>query len=177
MSKAASAKAKQAEVWYALSNWIPPKTDEGYFPIDEPVTKHANHNQKDHGKWATGRSGRKATVQTETYGEYVEVQGVTTADGQRFKASTGGDAVPGGYNGFISLTSDTGEQAGRIDYQMLTGEAADRYGTDLTIGMVEVSPSFQRRGLGTALVDALRATFPGEEINIGYQTDDGAKLH
>jgi hypothetical protein len=36
MSKAASAKAKQAEVWYALSNWIPPKTDKGYFPIDEP---------------------------------------------------------------------------------------------------------------------------------------------
>lgn len=140
------------------------------------VTKHADHDQSSHGNWAKGRGGRKATLQTETYGEYVEVVGVTTADGQRFKASRGVDAVPGGLNGFISLTSDTGEQAGRISYQMLTGEAADRYGTDLTIGMVEVSPSFQRRGLGTALVDALRAEFPGEEINIGYQTDDGAKL-
>jgi ribosomal protein S18 acetylase RimI-like enzyme len=144
------------------------------------VSKHAEHDQKDHGKWATGRGGRKATLQTETYGEYgeyVEVQGVTTADGQRFKASNGGDAVPGGYNGYISLTSDTGEQAGQISYQMLTdADAAARYGTDLTISMVEVSPSFRRRGLGIALLDALQASFPEEEINPGYQTDEGAKL-
>jgi hypothetical protein len=45
-----------------------------------------------------------------------------------------------------------------------------------SIQTIVVSKSLQRRGYATALVQRLQAEFPGQEIDWGYVTDDGALL-
>jgi len=132
------------------------------------IGKHANHDQSTHGNWARG-----ARV---ALGSFGEVRNVTTTKGETFDAQEGGDAVPGGYNGYISLHDGAGKKIAYIDYQTLTGEAAARYGDDVLVAMVSVEPEFRRKGVGAALLEALQAKFPGRELDLGYLTAEGAAL-
>jgi 8-oxo-dGTP pyrophosphatase MutT (NUDIX family)/ribosomal protein S18 acetylase RimI-like enzyme len=44
------------------------------------------------------------------------------------------------------------------------------------VQMLKVSPENTRKGYGTALLKELQRKFPGTEISLGMQTDDGSKL-
>lgn len=87
------------------------------------------------------------------------------------KITTGGDAVPGGYNGyFAAWDRATGEKMGYLDYQSGKYDGVEQ----VTIAMVEVEPKHRRKGVATVLLDALRHDFPDAEIDPGYTTADGA---
>jgi ribosomal protein S18 acetylase RimI-like enzyme len=82
----------------------------------------------------------------------------------------GGDAVPGGYNGFFAVFDRaSGKRMGYIDYQSAWIDGAQ----EVMIGMVEVEPEFQRQGIATLLLKRLRHEFPGTEIDPGMTTSDG----
>lgn len=82
------------------------------------------------------------------------------------KILTGGDAVPGGYNGyFVAYDETSGEKMGYLDYQSA--------GDDVKIAMVEVEPAHRRKGVATVLLAALRNDFPDARIDPGYTTPDG----
>lgn len=87
-----------------------------------------------------------------------------------FTVSTGGDAVPGGYNGYVRLVEGpTGDQVGYLDWQ--TARASN----ELLVAMVEVAPLFRRQGLATAMLDyVLRFQFDHPmTVSWGATTPDG----
>lgn len=99
--------------------------------------------------------------------------------------SSGGDGVPGGYNGYFVAYDDHGKRLGYLDYQI-----ADR-GDTVVIAMVEVEPAARRQGIGLALVQRLQDEFSGRRGTIpdlpdytpeyrrivwGYTTDEGNAL-
>jgi GNAT superfamily N-acetyltransferase len=83
---------------------------------------------------------------------------------------SGGDAVPGGYNGyFVAYDEATGKKMGYIDFQSAKGYP-------VTIAMIEVEPEFQRQGVATALVRRLQQDFPDQELEWGMTTPEGEAL-
>lgn len=85
------------------------------------------------------------------------------------RVESGGDAVPGGYNGyFVAWCGDVA--VGYLDYQSCVWRG-ERY---VEIAMVETAEGFRRRGVATALLERLRGEFPGVEITAGMLTEDGA---
>jgi len=82
----------------------------------------------------------------------------------------GGDAVPGGYNGFFAVFDRaSGKRMGYIDYQSAREDGV----VDVKIGMVEVEPEYRRKGIATLLFKRLQHEFQGVKIDPGYTTDDG----
>lgn len=47
---------------------------------------------------------------------------------------------------------------------------------EVSVSMLSVHPSFRRQGIGRALLRRLQAEYPGQEIKLGMQTDQGGKL-
>ncbi len=85
--------------------------------------------------------------------------------------STGGDGVPGGYNGYVVAWAPGGEKAGYVDYQTETG------GDDVLIAYIEVDPAFQRQGIASMLIEyMLRYETPNRTLNWGMSTPDGSGL-
>jgi GNAT superfamily N-acetyltransferase len=83
---------------------------------------------------------------------------------------SGGDAVPGGYNGyFVAYDKATGAKMGYLDYQSAPG-------MNPLIAMVEVEPAYRRQGVATALVRRMQEDFPGQEIEWGMMTPEGVAL-
>jgi GNAT superfamily N-acetyltransferase len=87
--------------------------------------------------------------------------------------TTGGDAVPGGYNGHFVAWSDTGEKLGYLDYQTID-ESSRYFNNTVLIAMIEVEERFQRQGVATELLEALKREFPGREVDPGMMTEQGA---
>jgi GNAT superfamily N-acetyltransferase len=85
-----------------------------------------------------------------------------------WRIESGGDAVPGGYNGYFIAYAPDGTPAGYLDYQSATDD------DQVLIAMVEVQPTHRRKGLATLLLARLHEAFPGRTVRPGYQTDDGA---
>jgi GNAT superfamily N-acetyltransferase len=82
---------------------------------------------------------------------------------------SGGDAVPGGYNGyFLAFVGE--EVAGYLDYQSCVWQGEQC----VAIAMVHVNEGFRRQGVATALLARLREEFPGVDIDPGMLTGDGA---
>lgn len=95
------------------------------------------------------------------------------AEWHGFTASTGGDAVPGGYNGYVCLVDrPTGAEIGYLDWQTAAGR------DELLVAMVGVTASFRRRGLATAMLDyVLRYQFDrAMTVSWGATTPDGEAL-
>jgi len=100
------------------------------------------------------------------------------------KFDSGGDGVPGGYNGyFVAYDKNTGDKLGYIDYQTATGDKS------VLISMVKTEPEHRGKGVGLALVQRLQDEFSGgphpdipsyltdrKTIEWGMMTDEGAKL-
>jgi|SRR6266498_2313165 len=86
----------------------------------------------------------------------------------QWRIESGGDAVPGGYNGYFIAYASDGTLAGYLDYQSATGD------DEVLIAMVEVQPAHRRKGLATLLLARLRGEFPHRTVNPGYQTAAGA---
>ena len=87
--------------------------------------------------------------------------------------SSGGDAVPGGYNGYFVARDTKGQRLGYLDYQLTTDE---RWDGVVLIAMVEVEVEWRGRGVGMALVERLQQEFPERAIDWGYLTPEGASL-
>ena len=102
-------------------------------------------------------------------GNLLPADDVTLPDGREVSLSSYGDAVPGGYNGGWTLTDKTdGQQIGKISYQYAKGQ-------DPLIAWIEASPGRRGRGVSEALASRLMAEFPGQQIDPGMLTDDGAR--
>lgn len=91
-----------------------------------------------------------------------------------FVFASGGDAVPGGYNGSLYLRDTEDRTVGILDYQICTDPRWDD-GTVL-IAMIEVPEAERRKGRGTALIQRLQDEFPERRIDWGYMTPEGAAL-
>jgi hypothetical protein len=61
-----------------------------------------------------------------------------------------------------------GESVGRVDYTVFDGSPQ--------ISMVDVPEGMRRQGVGRELVQEMQRRFPGQEIDWGMMTDDGAAL-
>lgn len=85
-----------------------------------------------------------------------------------WRIESGGDAVPGGYNGYFIAYASDGRPAGYLDYQSASGD------DQVLIAMVEVRPAHRCQGLATLLLARLREEFPERTVRAGYQTADGA---
>jgi len=85
-----------------------------------------------------------------------------------WRIESGGDAVPGGYNGYFIAYAPDGTPAGYLDYQSASGD------DKVLIAMVEVFPIHRRQGLATLLLARLREEFPQRTVRPGYQTAEGA---
>jgi 5'(3')-deoxyribonucleotidase/GNAT superfamily N-acetyltransferase len=59
-------------------------------------------------------------------------------------------------------------QVGACEFVVFRGE--------VSVSMLSTHPSFRRQGIGRALLRRLQAEFPGQEIKLGMQTDQGGKL-
>lgn len=98
---------------------------------------------------------------------------------EHIKITSGGDAVPGGYNGYyVAYDRATGNKMGYLDYQSAKEVEETEVGTPVTteyvtIAMVEVEPEFRRQGVATVLLNALRNDFPDAVIDPGMTTPDG----
>lgn len=98
------------------------------------------------------------------------------------KFETGGDAVPGGYNGYIVARDAAGKRVGRLNYDTGGGPQFNMFGeridsgpsNEALISMVEVPPEYRRQGIGSAMLQHLRdEVLPGHEIVPGYTTPEG----
>ena len=70
---------------------------------------------------------------------------------------------------FSTMTAKVdGKVAGTLEYSEYEGKPS--------VKMVEVSPEYRRRGIGTKLLQELQKAYPDTEIDFGMLTDDGAKL-
>lgn len=90
--------------------------------------------------------------------------------------STGGDAISGGYNGYVVLWTDTGEKAGYLDYQTINGyQHWWREDDDYLplIAMVEVEPKFRRKHVATLLYHQAKRELDVTRMNPGYMTPEG----
>lgn len=94
--------------------------------------------------------------------------------GIQVEFSSGGDAVPGGYNGYFVARDGQGRRLGHLDYQLITDARWDD--GMVAIAMVEVETAERRRGLGMALVERLQGEFPERSIDWGYLTPEGMGL-
>jgi len=92
------------------------------------------------------------------------------------KFSSGGDVVPGGYNGYFVARGPDGERLGYLDYQSapLYTNSAGR--PTVLLAMVEVEPQWRRQGVATQLIERLLEDFPGHSLSWGYMTSGGAAL-
>lgn len=81
--------------------------------------------------------------------------------------SSGGDAVPGGYNGYYVAYDRNGRKVGYLDYQ--SSPDCD----NVLIAMVAVDPDHRRQGVATKLLDWARRNYPGKHFDPGYATADG----
>jgi GNAT superfamily N-acetyltransferase len=88
--------------------------------------------------------------------------------------SSGGDAVPGGYNGYFVARDAAGRRLGYLDYQMITDPQWDDQMVE--IAMVEVIETERRQGIGLALVERLQQEYPDRQIDWGYLTPEGMAL-
>lgn len=61
-----------------------------------------------------------------------------------------------------------GKVVGTLEYSEYEGKPS--------VKMVEVSPEYRRKGIGTKLLQELQKAYPNTEIDFGMLTDDGAKL-
>ena len=70
---------------------------------------------------------------------------------------------------FSTMTAKIdGKVAGTLEYSEYEGKPS--------VKMVEVSPEYRRKGVGTKLLQELQKAYPNTEIDFGMLTDDGAKL-
>lgn len=112
---------------------------------------------------------KKAKLNIAKYGknnEYSEVSSFEI-DGKTYSVSRGGDAVPGGYNGYL-VAFDGPNNIGYIDYQMVNGEKKAK------IAMVFTDEKYRRQGIAEALLDSFTAEYPDYEIDPGMTTEDGS---
>jgi ribosomal protein S18 acetylase RimI-like enzyme len=93
---------------------------------------------------------------------------VTLKSGRAAKIISGGDAVPGGYNGYYAaFDPKTGQKMGYLDYQSAYGDKT------IKIAMVEVYPIYRGVGVSDALLARLLVDCPDNLIDPGMQTADG----
>jgi GNAT superfamily N-acetyltransferase len=78
------------------------------------------------------------------------------------------DSFKGQVNGRMKAVSNSGVELGHIDW------AADA--KSIKIQNIEVKPALRRRGIGTKLVEKLKAENPDLKLEWGGTTEDGAKL-
>jgi len=74
-----------------------------------------------------------------------------------------------GQNNYAVLALQGDEPVGVLDFVEFNGE--------VSISMVEVNKKFRNQGIGRGLVLHLQNEYPRIEIEWGYDTDEGAKLH
>jgi GNAT superfamily N-acetyltransferase len=93
---------------------------------------------------------------------------VTLNSGRQAKIISGGDAVPGGYNGYYAAFDPrTGQKMGYLDYQSAANDET------IKIAMVEVYPLYRGTGVSDALLARLLVDCPDSLIDPGMQTADG----
>lgn len=61
-----------------------------------------------------------------------------------------------------------GKVCGGIDYVV--------FGDEISVSMIEVDESERRKGVGTALLKELQRLYPDNHLEMGWFTEDGAKL-
>lgn len=61
-----------------------------------------------------------------------------------------------------------GKVCGGIDYVI--------FGDEISVSMIEVDESERRKGVGTALLKELQRLYPDTHLEMGWFTEDGAKL-
>jgi GNAT superfamily N-acetyltransferase len=153
-------------------------------PTATKSLKHADHDQSDHGSWATGDVNNQSrnvvelgkpypTRAPHTSTGYAEPQSsVALPNGRSVDIQSGGDAVSGGYNGyFVMHDKETGERMGYLDYQS-SGSGDDKR---VQIAMVETTEGYRGQGVATALLARLVAEFPETKIEPGLTTEDGGR--
>jgi ribosomal protein S18 acetylase RimI-like enzyme len=146
--------------------------------------KHADHDQSDHGNWASGgvnNQGRNVVQLGQPYPTraphaltgYAEPESsVALPNGRSVDIQSGGDAVSGGYNGyFVMHDKETGERMGYLDYQS-SGRGDDKR---VQIAMVETTSNYRGQGVATSLLARLVAEFPEVKIEPGSTTEDGGR--
>ncbi len=87
------------------------------------------------------------------------------------RVSTGGDAVPGGYNGYVAAFTSSGEKVGYVDYQTARGD------DEVGIAYIHVEPEYRGQGVASQLIEyMLRYETPHMTLDWGYTTPDGMGL-
>jgi len=66
------------------------------------------------------------------------------------------------------LAERDGKVCGGIDYVI--------FGDEVSVSMIEVDENERRKGVGTALLKELQRLYPDKDLNMGWFTEDGAKL-
>lgn len=85
--------------------------------------------------------------------------------------STGGDAVPGGYNGYVAAFTSSGEKVGYVDFQ------TESHGDEVLIAYIHVEPEYRRQGVASQLIEyMLRYETPNMTLDWGYSTPEGTEL-
>jgi GNAT superfamily N-acetyltransferase len=145
--------------------------------------KHGDHDQSEHGNWASGNTGERPNVvqlgqpyptrAPHASTGYAEPESsVALPNGRSVDIQSGGDAVSGGYNGyFVMHDKETGERMGYLDYQS-SGSGDDKR---VQIAMVETTEGYRGQGVATALLARLVAEFPETKIEPGSTTEDGGR--
>ena len=90
--------------------------------------------------------------------------------------SSGGDAVPGGYNGYFVAYGPDGEKLGYLDYQSSPLYTNSSGRPAVLLAMVEVEPRWRRQGVATQMIERLLEDFPDHSLSWGYMTPGGAAL-
>ena len=133
----------------------------------EKKPKKKNSTTSIPARLASGKD-QKAKLNVSRYGkneEYLEVSSFEI-NGKTFDVQKGGDAVPGGYNGYL-VAFDGDKNAGYLDYQTADGSKK------ATIAMISTDEGYRRQGIAEALLDSFMAENPGYEISPGGTTEDG----
>ena len=92
----------------------------------------------------------------------------------RLDFASGGDAVPGGYNGYLVAYGAAGKKLGYLDYQLVTDARWDDGRVE--IAMIEVIEQERRQGVGLLLLERLQQEFPDRQFDWGYLTPEGQGL-
>lgn len=130
------------------------------------ASKYDPHYQSRYKEWTREFSGKDWTAYDASRAAG-QPKGAPPYKDSDFRS--GGDAVPGGYNGYFALPGK-----GYVDYQTVTDP---RYADNtVLIAMVEVQPEARRQGVGMALLERVAKDFPEHKLLFGYTTPEGEAL-